>query len=201
MGPSPITVSHRLVYRYTVGTFPHRHVEFVNLTPTGDPTGFSTIPVNGGASQGCSLLADALFGVLDVWYNSTTVTFDAMDIEERSGDTWIPITSVVPTAVPTSSTAYTTAFGVDISGKNENNHSIHAYFYEMSIAKSFKYVAYSSMSADYKELVDFFYNVGGSTPATSAYYWAVSRDEYWRNRFLSVVGDSNEKLRRMRGIK
>lgn len=201
MPPSPLTATHRLTVNYTVVTFPHKMRLFCSLTPSGDSTGFDFVNIRGLANIAGSAVCDRWATVLGPFFSTTDTTFDSFIGEERVGTAFVPVFSHVTAIPPSGPGTAVAAADCDITGKDADNLPVHNYYFEGKDPVPLKRKSYAALVAAEKTLVDYFFNTGGVAAAADAWYWRTSRNQVNPVRWLAIVRDSNEKLRRLRKIK
>jgi len=201
MAPNPITATHRVIFRYTVDGFQHKLQKYAEAIPSADPTGYDLIGQNGLGTVGFSNVADAIATVLAPFYNAAETTFNACELWVRSGTQFFFVVSTIPTVVPTALVAQVKGYQYAINGKNSAGQNLNTFLYETPLVVPTKVSSFAALPAADKALVDFFYNPGGTAAADSAWNWSQARDIWKVDRWLSVVIDTNEFLRRKRGIK
>lgn len=201
MPPHPVSANNRVIFKYTVIGLQHKLQKYCEAISSADPSGFDLIGQNGLGAVGFSLVGDAIATAIAPFFKTGDVTFDACELWERSGTTFEFRATTAPTVGPsgTSRTVFAQQYG--ISGKNSANQPLNTYLYETGPSDPSKISSYATLGAADKALVDFFYNVGGGATNTSAWNWSQSRNIWAVDRWLAVIIDSNEKLRRVRGIK
>jgi hypothetical protein len=189
------------VWRYTVRDFVHKCQMYLKATPSGDDSGYNAVPRGAFVPPGVSDLMDPLFTVMAPFYKSDTASFNGMTLEHLVSGGWVPIYSATTAVTPTGSAANDQAFGYCVAGKTTDNKHLKAYIFEGHFGTVSKISGYGGAGAGDQAVIDYFFNVGGGAANTDAYAWRTNRGETYADRFLAVVIDSNEKLRRIRRIK
>jgi hypothetical protein len=201
MGPTPITATHLAVAHYTVGALAHKIQMYCDAVGSTDPSGFDLIGRASLGNVGFSTLADPLFTVLAPFFTAVDVVFQDLQLFVRVGTTYIPLYTQATTVTPSLGGFFQPATGFDVVGKDKNNRNFHFYIYEGPFGIATKIVSYAGASANVKGLIDYLFHVGNTAVATDAYNWRRSRGDKESDRWLAGVIDTNEKLRRLRGIK
>lgn len=200
MGPTPITATHRVSFKYTVLGLPHKQRNYCAATPSADPTGYDITCRSPFGSVGFSLLPDQWALAVDPFFNSSTTTFDGADLEVYSAGEFIPIASASGVITPSGSAANQPANGMVISGKDGVNKNMPAFLAEGLFGLPNKLSSYAAATTAQKLLIDYFFGVGNTPVAEDAYAWRQSRGGGHAQRWLAFVVDSNQKLRRVRRI-
>jgi hypothetical protein len=200
-GPTPITVSWRLTFKYTVRGFQHRAQHFLDVVTSADPSGYDAIGRVTLGNQGVSSLEGRFFTMIAPFYQASTCSFDGYLLEELVSGSWVYRFSDVASVAPSGSTIAQLAFGYGMFGKYEDNTRDNRYIYEVPLTAPNRYTAFGSLAAADQALVDYYFNVSGSPNSEDAWNWEMSRGSSRPQRWISVVIDTNEKLRRLRRIK
>jgi hypothetical protein len=201
MPPVPITAPNLLVARYTVAGESHKAQMYCEAIVSGDPTGYDLIGRLSLGNVGLSTVADPFFTAIANLFTAADCSFQGVELWERVGGSYVFQAAQVTTVTPALGGYYQPASGFDVCGKAEDNSNFHFYIYEGPFGVSTKIRSYAAASANVKTLIDYLFNVGSAPAATDAWNWRLSRGHWRPSRWLSGVIDSNEKLRRMRGIK
>jgi len=196
-----LSVNYRLTFLYTVALLQHKRQNYLSCVASGDASGYDTVARAGFGAAGVSTLSNRFFSTFAPYYRTADCSFNGWLLETRSGTTWVFVAQGATTVSPSGSGAQALAFGFEIVGKNSNNHVMHNPIYETNALDVNKYRDYSAMSATLKGAVDYYFNVGLTDINTDAYAWKRSRGGFFATRWLAVVTDTNEKLRRVRRIK
>lgn len=199
-GPTPITASHKLTFKYTCSLLQHRQQNFCEAVLSGDSTGFSIVNRLSVIPTPLSTIPDYFFTEIKPFYDLANATFDGWLLEELVGTVYEYRASGSTSIVPTTGGTSQIGMGWDLPGKDANNRNIHAYLYEGQFRFPTKINSYSSLNTAEKELVDYFFAVGRAAVDTDAYAWSLGRGNIYRKRWLSAVWDTNQKLRRVRRI-
>jgi hypothetical protein len=200
-GPTPLTSPYRLSLLYTATSFQHKSRYFLDVSAGTGPSGFDTQPRGGFANVDLQTGVDKVFTKLAPFYNPSFCTFDGWLLELLSGTQFIPAGAGTTTVVPTGSAPVEPANQLAITGKDLNNKNLPTYFYEGQFGVAFKGSSPASMASVLRQLVNIHYNIDATAVAADPYAWSWSRDQKFRFRWLAAVIDTNEKLRRARGIK
>lgn len=200
MPQEPMNVSWRVTFLYTVQLFQHKRQNFLNTIASADPSGYDAVGGNGFGNSGVSTLAARFFNTIAAYYRASDCTFDGWQLDHLVSGAWVYVASGGTTVVPTGA-APNLSMMFDVTGKNSNNHVMHNPLYEGAFGTTQKTKSYSALSAVAQGLVDYYYNTGGTAIATDAFGWKRSRGGFYATRWLAMVIDSNEKLRRLRRIK
>jgi hypothetical protein len=201
MGPTPLTAPYRLVLQYTVGSLAHRLHVYLNAAPSGDTMGYNTVARPGYGPVGVSAACDNIWLVMQPFYDPTDTSFDSNVIEQRVGGAFVFAGSASPTVAPGGTGSYAPAGGVCFSGKDQSNLNMPFYMYETFFAGFIKASSYAGLSANNKAVANAFFNAGGTATDYMPYAYRCSRAvNVFARRWLALVSDSNQKLRRIRGI-
>lgn len=200
MPPTPLAAEFRLTFNYTVNSFPHKCRLFLGCTTGGSPSGYTTAPVNGGTAHEISLLADPFWTAIAGFYGSGA-SFNTMQLEEFVSNQWIVRYTKTTTVTPSNVSPCANGWGLDFTGKTDDNGTIHFYLYEHSVSIAGKIVSYASLGAVGQGLADYLFNTGSAAGTYAAWFWSFSRGAIPRNHWVADIIDTNEKLRRMRKMK
>lgn len=200
-GPTPIAAPYRLSFLYTVGTFQHKTRFFLNVDPSGDSSGFDTVPRSGYATVGLSIAVNTLYTLMAPFWANADTDFDFAVLEQRVGTTYVFVNNVTTTVTPTGTGAFQPANQTCFSGKSSAQRNAPVYFYEGIFGQANKISSPASLSGALAAMADALWNVFGTAADDSPYVWSVDRGNAVRKRFLAYVVDTNEKLRRIRRIK
>jgi len=200
-GPTPVTATHLAVANYTVDSFAHKLQMYCNANPSGDPSGFDLIGRPGVGNPGFSTVVDPLFGVLAPFYQASVTLFSGIELFEKIGANYVPVANVLTTVAATGTQTYSKAYVFDVVGKSPATRNMHTYLAEGAFGQSFKFTSLVGQPSSIIALINFFYRVSGTMLITDAANWRLSRGAVNTVRWVSGVNDTNEKLRRLRGIK
>lgn len=199
-GPTPITATHKVIWHYTVDNLAHKQQMYCEAIPSADPSGFS-LAVQSGTPQGFSTVVDPYFTLLAPFFEAAVTGFSSAELWVRVGTIYSFLVSVTTTVAPSGTAAYNKAMGFDIVGKDADNKNLHAYIYEGAFGFSDKWVSLAGQPAGVVSLVNALLNATSTPAATAPWFWRQSRGGIYGKRWLAGVIDTNEKLRRIRGIK
>jgi len=200
-GPTPITAPFRLNFQYRIDTLDHRCQFYLRTSPSADSTGYDTVPRAGFAAVGVSAAVDGFFTTIAPLYKSTDTTFLGALLEELVSGAWVYRAYHATAVTPTGSAVYQKAMQLCESGRDTNNKPMPVYLYEQHVGDPSKDTAFGALGANYAALVEALFNPGGTAVSANPVAWRVSRGNVYSQRWLAQVTDSNEKLRRRRGIK
>jgi hypothetical protein len=200
-GPTPITASHRVTFLYTVAGLQHHQRNYCTAIASADPTGYDLVGVQIPGGVPLSTVADPLFTKLAPFYKNNNCTLDGLILEHRSGTTWIFDASTPTAAGPAVGSGNVLASGFCLSGKDTTNQNFPVYFYEGIESGPVKSNSFGALSGAEQALIDAYWNTGGGGVAVDPWNWRLSRGTAHPQRWLALVVDSNEKLRRLRRLK
>jgi hypothetical protein len=203
MTPTPLTAVNRITFKYTVALHPHKQHVYLAVTPSLDPSGFDTVPRSGHAAVGVSTLEAQWANKIKPMYGSTGMTFDGWELEVFLSGHWVSLTSGVSAAVATGGGANVPSSGLIIvtrSGTLAPVRFSHAY-YDGGWSFPTKFTSPSGLGTDTVALMNYWGNVSGTAGDTDAWAWAMSKNSIYTQTFISLVTDTNEKLRRRYGLK
>src|SRR4029453_1539344 len=201
MPQTPLDAPYRLGWFYTVDGLQHRMNHYLRCSPSSDAGGFDTIGRAGYGNVGVSTLPDWIAESWKPYYDDADTSFDYGLLEANVAGAWLYVWSAAITTVPTGSGTYAKASGICFSGKDTANKNMPVYAYEiLGGAGSFKANSYSALSASAQFVATQYFNVGGTADEYAPVAWRVSRGSVYSQRWLALVQDSNQKLRRLRNI-
>jgi hypothetical protein len=200
-GPTPITAPYRVIFKYTVDRLQHKKQSYLECSASADPSGFDTVPRTGFSPAGVSTLGERLFLRMAPFYDPAVTSFDSWQLEQRTGLSWIFISSGTITQVPTGSGGYEIANAVAITGNGGPNRRFNRFLYEGKFGSATRYTAPNSLASVARALVNHFWNIDGTCIDTDAWAWEVQRGNNFPVHWIAWVTDTNEKLRRLRRIK
>lgn len=201
MAPTPLTAPYRLTLQYTVGLLVHKARYYLRCVTSADPMGFDTVARPGFTNVGVSTIGARIWGAIAPFYDPAATTFDSEVLEANVAGAWVYVASQAAAVAPSGSGAYAPASMVTFSGKDTSNKNMPVFFYEQFFGGFIKANSYGALSANNKVIANRFFNAGGTAVNADPAAWRVSRGSFYSQRFLALVADSNEKLRRIRGIK
>lgn len=201
MAPTPLTAPYRLVMKYTVNTFLHKQQNYVDVVPSGDPSGYDLLDQRGGSPIGLQTGVDAFFTKIAPFYNPAWSSFDGWLLEARVGTAFVFLAAGITTVVPTSAGNFEIANGLVITGKDDDNRIMPAMLYEGTFGGAVRVTAAAGLTVASRALMNYFFNPDGTAAATAAWFWRGSRSMVPAQRWIAWVVDTNEKLRRARRIK
>jgi len=190
-----------VTFKYTVAQLQHKAEHYLNVNPSGEASGYDTQPWTGFAPVGVSTLEAEFFAKIAPFYKSTDTTFDSWELWNRTGTIWNFVSGGAASVGPSGAGAAQAANGYCISGKMNGGRRMNRFIYEGSFGTAQKVSSYAGISAASQALVDYYFNPGNTAVDASAFAWFSSKDEWNPTRWLAVVIDTNEKLRRVRGLK
>jgi hypothetical protein len=200
MPPTPLTATYRMAFKYTVSGFQHKCQMFLDCVAGAGTPPYDTVPRAGGAAAAVSTLVDAFFNKIKTYYKSADTSFQGADLEHRVGTEWQWVATITTSVTPTGSVAFQPANGDCFMGKDTDNKRLPAFIYEGDFGSPTKLVSLPTPGSDNRNMVDYFFGTGVIAD-TDAYIWRMSRNKKYAGHWLSIVVDSNEKLRRFRHIK
>jgi hypothetical protein len=202
MPPTPLVDGWRVTFKYTVDLMQHRCQMYCDTVVSGDSTGYDLVARGGFSNPGFSTIGNAFFNAIVDFYNAANCSFDSAILEEfLSPVGWVVRATTVPSVSPTGAGTPKQAMMKAIPGKAGDNTNLPWYIYETDEISISKLTGYSGLSSRNKRLVDYMWNSGGVATDPMAFAWRLSRGGSYPQRWLSMVNDSNEKLRRLRGLK
>ena len=201
MAKQELTAPYKLVYKYTVSLLQHKTTMFCDVVPaTAFADNLITCrPGKTGMEAGGAL--DAYFTMLAPFFMPSISSFDGGELWVRSGTEWIFVNAGTTTVVGSAESGPDLAMGGCIMGKDALNRRMSTYVFEGIVGLTQKLTNYSTMANSYKALAAGFFNANGAAGGHDPYWYRTSADGEFAQRWLSIVVDSNEKLRRIRHIK
>jgi hypothetical protein len=200
-GPTPITSPFQVRMLYTIDGLQHHCNFYCDLTLSGDVTGYDTVPNLAFSSVGVSEAIDGFFTLLAPFYDDADTTFDGATIWERVDNTYEYRSSGTTSVAGTATGAYEKANGLCVAGRDIKNQFLPTYIYEGRFGVAFKGNSPGSLGSSVRALAGGIYDIDNDATDDEPFAWSHSRDQWRRKRWLSVVVDTNEKLRRIRGLK
>jgi hypothetical protein len=200
MPPTPLTAPYRLTFQYTVDGLTHKQRLYLKCTPSADASGFNTIARSGYSGVGVSLLEDRWSLIMRPYYNAAETTFDSWLLEANVAGAFIFVAGGTFTHVPTGSGVYAPASGVVFSGRDTANKPFNVNMYETPFPGFIKVNSFAALSSGNQDIANYWFNAGGTADDYSAVAWRVSRGGFYSQRWIALVADSNQHLRRLRGI-
>lgn len=200
-GPTPISASHRLTFLYTVNSFQHKNQNYCDAVASADPTGWSLRTRDGITLEGISNIQTAFFIRIAPFYDPADTSFDGWLLEVYFGGAYYFVAAGATTTVPTGGGLSNAAMGWDTTGKSSSQKTMHNYLYEGNFRFPNKVSGYTALNAAEKAVIDWSFDTQATGNAALAYAWRMSRGATFAVRWLAAVWDTNEKLRRLRGIK
>lgn len=200
MSKQILSAGYRLTFLYTVQGKQHKQQNYLECVASSDPSGFDAVVRTGFTNPGVSTVVDPLFDKIKGYYPSTGVSFDGAVLYKRSGAIFVFQAAIATTKTPAGGT-FEVANQVALDNKDTLNRALPVYFYEGEFGTALKIKAYGDLGGVPAALVNAFTNAGGTAVAVDPYAWKVSQDGALAGRFVSFVVDTNEKLRRIRGVK
>lgn len=200
-GPTPITSPYLVRFLYTVDHLQHKANFYCDLVPSGDSSGYNTVPRGGFSAVGISVACDQFFDLLAPFYDDADTTFDGFTIWQRVGTTYDFLSSGSTSVAGSATGAYEKANALCVAGRDIQNQFLPFYIYEGRFGVAFKGNSAGSLGSSVRALAGGIYNIDDDALDEEPWAWSHSRDQWFRKRWLSVVVDTNEKLRRERGLK
>lgn len=201
MAPTPLVAPYRLTLKYTVSGLGHKFGWYLRTAASADPFGFNTVARAGFSAAGVSTLGAAWWNKIKAFFDPSYCSFDSELLEANVGGSWLYIASQAATVAPTGSGAPLISMGICLSGKDTANKNFPVYIYEGIAGVTQKVTSYAALNAGIAAMVNAVFNAGGTAVDADPVAWRVSRGNYYSQRWLAFVNDSNEKLRRIRHIK
>lgn len=201
MAPTPLTANWRVTFKYTVDNFTHKAQYYLETSLSADPSGFNTLPRPGFAPVGVSTLGDRFFGVIAPFYAPADTTFDSWELWGRSGTVFVFLSAGAISSIPTGTVAYQKANGYCVAGKDDDNKNMPHYMYEGAFGTALKVRSVAGLVSAARLYVNYHFNPDVVATDTDAYAWSESRGGALADRWLAAIVDTNESLRRKRGIK
>lgn len=196
MAPTPITATHRMTIFYTVALFPHRihlYVDAYSSVLLTSGWGITTFDLDtldaGDAASG--------FGTLLSEYIEADDHVDSWLLEEYSSGAYIfKASGTLGTAGTHSATGQRSGAQLTIFFRDTANKPLKIVVGEPTLAVFSRYASGAGVPSDIDAISDSMLLAGGGNLGN----WVRSRGDRQRDRFISVVGTLNRKLRRARGI-
>jgi len=200
MGPTPLIAPYRIIFQYTVDFLIHKQTFYLDCTPSADASGFDTLARSGFSNVGVSTLMDSWFNLHKTFYDDADTTFDTWVLEIMVAGAWVFVASGVCAVAPTGTGTYAKAGMEAWAGKDTANRPFPVYFYEKFFPGFSKTNSVGALSGDNQTISNALFNTLGSAGGDSPVAWRRSRGNLFSQRWLSLVTDSNQKLRRIRNI-
>lgn len=201
MAKQPLTVGYRITFLYTIDGIQHRCHNYCELVSSGDSLGYNVVVRPGYSNAGLSGIISPFFNIFKSYLDPAVASFDGIEVHQRSGTNWVFLLAAATTVVPTGSSGYEKANGFCVSLKDTDNLRLPAYLFEGTFGSANKNTAYAGLGTGEKAIIDYFGAVGSAGFNVYAYAWRRSQNGKFVQRWLADVIDTNEKLRRLRGIK
>jgi hypothetical protein len=201
MPPGPLTPTFRLVFNYTVSNLAHKAQLYCDCVASGDVSGFDVHQRASLGDAAVSDVSDALWGYMAPFFKSTDTQFGSVIVQERTGTIWNFVGSYSTAVTPSGSTAFAPAFGFVVSMKSVGNQNMPFSMYEGPFGSPSKTISFGALSGAAQDLIDALTNTNGGAVSGDPYNWRLSRSGGYAGRWIAEIVDTNEKLRRIRGIK
>jgi len=198
---TPLIPSFRLTFPYIVDGFAHAFHYYLLASPSVDASGYNTVSRSGFANTGVSTLPARVWTYISPYWKAADTTFGNAHLDRLTFGAWVPVWTEANAITPAGSAAREFAAGLTVFMKSTDNLKMPIVFYELPMGIPNKFISYASLDAVTKGIVDDYANHSGTAGVLSPYAWRVSRNATYTDRWLSVVTDTNEKLRRKRNIK
>jgi hypothetical protein len=189
--------------QYVMDGFTHKSQNWCNAAPSGDVTGFNITARPGFTAVGMSAIVDRFHTILAPLADSVKCAPALAILYDFSAPSFpFPIATYAPTVSYSGSGSVNFAYGWTIFVRDTSFEKAPFPLFELLFGlQSFKNNVYSSLATAIKPVVNYLTNAGGTAAAADAYAWRQSRSARYMTNYVSGTWDTNEKLRRKRGIK
>lgn len=200
MPSTPLSVSFRLTFPYTVQAYQHVQHLYLKTTASADPSGYDMVARAGYVAQGVSTLISHFWNVLVACLSTVDATYQAAHLDHLVSGAWIPLWYDASTGVGTNVATTNQAQEIVLSGYTTSHEKVKVVSFEHNLVGIKRYVAISSMPAAYKAYTGYFFGNNVAPVDTDAYAWATGRDGTYIGVWISMVVAYNRRLRRKRGL-
>ncbi len=201
MGPTPQVATFKLVWNYTSLSLPHKLQCYLDCSSSGDPSGHDAVMRGAFVPTGVSTLVDPMWTVLGPFYHSADTSFGSTVLYQLVTGAWVPLWSATTTVTPSSTPINRAANQNCIAMKTTDNKHLKMFFYEANYIGVGKAISLGALTSPERAIVDYFAGTGVTPLNTDAWAWRVNKGKTYASRWLALVIDYNDKLRRMRGLR
>lgn len=196
-----LLAEYKLTFRYTVSGFQHALNVLCDVVSSADPSGYDLLHQAGTVNCPVSAADVGVFTMMAPFYDPADASFDDVTLWHLVGGSYVYVYAYATAQVPTGSSGFDASMGICLSGKDQHNRRFPVYLYEGAFGLSHKDTSYAALNTANKNLIDVFWNVGGSFDHFYPWSYRLTRDSTGHTgRWLANVIDSNQKLRRARRI-
>jgi hypothetical protein len=194
-GPNPILVNGRLEFIISGGTRPHKKHYFVQYVPSSDPDGFDFLALGiGPGTIGMSTAAGQIFNLLRPLY-APAMTIGDITLQQYVSGAWVPIASDSHSNVGTNAGGITIAQQVTIVFKDDQNRILRDTLLETSYGYLGKFISTGTPPTALAAYATGMTDLTSGSPG----YFVLTRSRHQILRFVSLVYDLNDRLKRDSG--
>jgi hypothetical protein len=196
MAPTPIGATHRLDFQVSVpGAKPHHFRIYCNAQSSiADPSGFDVLDVIGHGFTGATDAVEQVYTIIKPLY-ATTVTIGGIVLEQYAGGAWAFKANVGSSGPGTNTGAYQIAQQMTYVFRTTGNKKAKLVLMETSFPYIGHTVDLAGTGVDVLVAQEFLNTAHGHVGS-----WAESRGAGPMAGFVSITLDSNDKIRRERGV-
>lgn len=200
MASTPLAVSYRLTFPYTIQGYQHVHHLFLKTAASADPSGFDNVPRGGFVASGVSTLISHFWTKLVSCLSTVDATYQAAHLDHLLAGAWIPVWYDAATGAGTSVATTNQAQEIVQSGYTSSHEKIKVVSFEHNLVGIKRYVSVAAMPAAYQAWTGYFFGNSVAPVDTDAYAWMTGRDGTYVATWTSMVVAYNRRLRRKRGL-
>jgi len=200
MPKTPLTVTNRLEFQYSVDAFPHKMHLFLQATMGATAALSTTTPRPGGAAVALNVAIDRVWTLMGNIYDAGHMVPGNVLGETRSGSQWI-VNWVYATAVAMGAVgAGPHGTVVTLIMRTATYKKVPVEFFESYVPVPWHAGALSQVYGNFTIIANYFGNASGTAGNSDPWTWLQSRGGEFMSSWQSITATTNRKIRRKRGI-
>lgn len=197
---TPLSALWRAVFKYTVSGIQHVTRFYCDAAPGAGASGYDITMRSGAPNVDFTTVEVAFWTDIRNFYTASyPVTFDQSTLEQRIGISWFPVYAQVASTVPSGSGPSILGTGVIVSLRDTTFKPMKVYIQESSKIVPEKTTLPTGWDANWDAFL-LSLTTPGATPGDHLWDWIVGRSGNYVGSFVSAVSDTNDELRRARGL-
>lgn len=199
-GPTPLEVAYRLEFNYTVINFAHKLHFYLDVTPSGDTTGFDTVARSGKTAVGLSAAIDRVWTRIRSYWRAADASFGSTRLSIYSSGAWLPQVDYATAVTPNGLDGPVMASQLTLVCRSVTFERMNFNLLEGGAIPPYHQSSYGALAASLQPFADMLGNAGGAATNADPYSWAQSRSAEYIHNWVSATDALNRKLRRRRNL-
>ena len=200
MPPVALVPVWRLTFPYVVLGFQHVSHMYLDVTPSGDASGYNADVRAGFAAPGVSTIAPAWWTNLAPVISAADASFGNAHLDRLIAGAWVVAWTETNAIAPTGGAATAKAQEFIISMYSTNHERMKVVIEETIFSGATRYIAWPTTNAPIDEILSSLFNYDGAAVAVDPWAWARARNDTYTGSPISLVSSYSKHWRRKRGL-